>query len=106
MSTGTVRSGPRRKDASRQHPDASWVPEQRERGLKPLRLCDAGSLGNPLRRSAAREREMVGSGVCSRSMAAEPADGEVHQVFDETAVERLPVRRLSAALTANSTDAL
>jgi hypothetical protein len=36
----------------------------------------------------------------------EPADREVHQVFDEIAVERLPVRRLSAALTANSADAL
>jgi hypothetical protein len=46
---------------------------------------------------------MVGIGVCSRSMAAEPAGGDVHQIFDETAVERLPVRRLSAALTASST---
>src|SRR4029453_4319654 len=36
MSTRTVRSGPRSKDALWQHPDAYWLPEQRERGLKPF----------------------------------------------------------------------
>jgi hypothetical protein len=49
---------------------------------------------------------MARSGASSLSVVAEPARGEVHQVFDETVVERLPVCRLAAALTAHSADAL
>jgi hypothetical protein len=49
---------------------------------------------------------MAGSGASIRSVVAEPAGSEVHQVFDEAAVERLPVGRLTAVLTAHSANAL
>jgi hypothetical protein len=48
---------------------------------------------------------LAGVPVCVALVRRTLPLGDVHRVFDETAVERLLVRQLSAALTANSTDA-